>query len=339
MIRTSVSCCARRSLRFWTTCLALGVCHGFAYSPSRATSIDFDSVFGSSSSMSIRVVKSEGPISVTYDYTGTASNDLPTIEIHEELHQPTMGGAERKLWSDVEVEVCLNADSDGSVIDGINGAIDHINDIIDDIFGFLNKSSRNTSASSTSTPPDNGNDWEDGVDIGIDKFVKNKAGVLLSNYSLVLGTGAGMDFARSTPADDLYFLSSPMPKEVTDYFENPPAAGHPDSDYLQWNSNGTSAPGLNNYQESTFWFGVHVPQELFVEDPQHQDQWKAMFTIRQHTNVPEPTSVCLLWAGLLATGFAYRSACRRSPSISCWSRIPPAVVIAATPPVDGACGS
>jgi hypothetical protein len=198
----------------------------------------------------------------------------------------------------VEIEIRVTKGDDGSVIDGINGAIDNIKDLINKIFG----GGSNNQASNNSSSQEQ-DEW-DGIDIGIDKFVKNKAGVLFPNYRIVLGTGLGDSFMPSTPGDDLYILSSPMPKEVTYYFENPPGAG---ADYLQWTSDGVNKPGLNNQQEATFWFGVHVPKELFTQDPHNQDQWKAKFTIRQHTIVPEPTALTLLGLGALAISFRRRS--------------------------------
>lgn len=240
--------------------------------------------------MNIRVVDTAGPIEVDYDFTGTGSNDLPTIEIYEKLRQPTKGGTETNLWSDVEVEIRITNDHDGSVIDGINGAIDNIKDLIKKIFG---SSDNNTNKSNT--PPDEQDDW-DGMDVGIDKFVKNKADILIPQYRIVLGTGLGDNFVSSTPGDELYILTSPMPKEVTYYFESPPGAG---VDYLQWTSDGVNKPGLNNKQEATFWFGVHVPPVLFTHDSHDDDVWKARFTIRQHTAVPEPTALVLVSLGII----------------------------------------
>lgn len=296
---------ARMRRHLWAKCLPLMVLIAVDNSASFATSLNLNSIFGSSSSVSIRVVDSAGPIDVTYDFTGTASNGLPTIEIYEKLFQPTPGGTETVLWSDVQIEICVNKGGDGSVVDGINDAIDHINDIIDNFFGFLNNNNTNNNYNSNQYgEPENGEGWENGIDIGIDKFVKNKAGVLFPNYRIVLGTGLGDSFMPSTPGDDLYILSSPMPKEVTYYFENPPGAG---ADYLQWTSDGVNKPGLNNQQEATFWFGVHVPQSLFTQSTQDGDVWKARFTIRQHAEIPEPTSLVLLGLGVLATSFTCRS--------------------------------
>ena len=286
---------ARIGRRLTTTCFALLLflcCH---HSPSSATTFNFSSIFGSSSSpLNIRVVDSAGPVDVDYDFTGTGSNGLPTIEIYEKLHQPSQGGTETNLWSDVEIEIRVTKGENGSAIDGINGAIDNIKDLINKIFG----GGSNNQASNNSSPQEQ-DEW-DGIDIGIDKFVKNKAGILIPQYRIVLGTGIGDNFVPSTSGDDLYILADPMPKEVSHYFESPPSLGE---DYLQWTSNGGSKPGLNNKQEATFWFGVHVPVALFTQDSHDEDVWKARITIRQHTAVPEPATLVLsLWGIVTASG-------------------------------------
>lgn len=296
--------CARLR-RLGATSLALLLLLGLDCSQSFATFIDFDFLFGSSSAVSIRVVDTAGPIDVDDDFTGTASNGLPTIEIHEKLFQPNQGGTETVLWSDVEIEICLDKGSDGSVIDKIDDAIDDIKDLIDKFFGSWGNNNNNQTQQNYG--PEEENDWENGVEIGIDKFVTNKAGILIPAYRIVLGTGIGDDFVPSSPDDDLYFLSDPMPKEVTDYFENPPGANNPFSDYLQWTSDGMNAPGLNNTQRATFWFGVHVPRDLFTTDPRDEDKLKARITLRQHTEVPEPTSLVLLCVGAFATAFPRRN--------------------------------
>jgi hypothetical protein len=291
---------ARVRSQFGSVCLALLVLSGSGASSSFATSINFNSIFGSSASTTIRVVDSAGPIEVDYDFTGTAGNGLPTIEIKEKLRQPAGGGIELELWSDVEIEICIDKGSDGSVIDGIDDAIDDIKDLIDKIFGsWGNRTSTSSSSINQPPEPDEEVEW-DFIDIGVDKFVKNKAGVLFSNYRMVLGTGIGDDFVPSTLSDDLYFLSTPMPKETTDYFLNPPGADGPTSDYLQWTSDGGGAPGLNNYQQAVFWFGIHVPREFFVEDSQNPDKLRARLTIRQHAEIPEPAALTLASIGIIA---------------------------------------
>ncbi len=275
--------CARIGHRLLAICLVLVAFSCFDHSSSFATSFDLGSIFGSSSpALEIRVVDTAGPIEVDHAFTGIASNGLPTIEVYEKLRQPPDGnGSETNFWSDVQIEVIKRTGDDHSIID-------QIDDIIDHIFGFLNKNLGNSQSS--------GEDWEDGIDVGIDKFVKNKTGVLLTQYRIVLGMGIGDNFVPSTPGDDLYIRSSPMPKEVTDLFESPPGAGE---DNLQWTSDGVNKPGLNNEQEAVFWFGVHVPRKLFMQDPQDDDVWKAQFTIRQHTAVPEPTVLVLFSLGAL----------------------------------------
>ena len=311
MFQHCVYPCAHVWRRLLATCFALVVLNGLDHSLSFATFFDLGSFFGSDSpSVKIRVVDTAGPIEVEDDFTGTGSNGLPTIKIKEKLRQPTSGGTEVNLWSDVEIEICIDTESDGSPIDDI---IDDINDIIDNFFGSWGRTSSQSSYNHNypDEPEEEEDPWENGVDIGVDKFVKNKAGVLFSNYRMVLGTGVGDGddgFVPSTPSDGLYFLSTPMPKETTDYFQDPPLADGPYSDYLHWTSDGVNDTGLNHYQQAAFWFGVHIPREMFVEEENECcDGLTARFTIRQHTGVPEPTSLVLLWVGVLAISLTRRN--------------------------------
>ena len=281
-------CCAR-FLRVAQLSIIIGGAIALAtHSPAHAGTID------SSTSVYLSVVDKAGPIAVNYDFAGTDSFGLPSLEIYEKFRNGDDG-----LWADVEVKVTIHHRHDDG---GGNPFKDIWDDIFDDVFGGWGWG--------------HDDDYEDPVDpnysfipedivIGVDKFVKNKTGINWENFLIQLGTGVGEDsnydpFVPSTQDDGLYFVSDPMPKEVTSFYDQLNPNNNPTPDNLWW-VEGDQDPR----DRSIFWFGVHVPAEFFVQDHQDPEYWHARFTVRQHVNVPEPTAVSLGLLGL-STGLLIR---------------------------------
>ncbi len=253
-------------------------------SVSHATSLSHGSY-----SIDIEVIDTAGPIWVEDQFTGTASNGLPTIEIHEKFSQP---GDDSRFWADVELKVTVRTHDGGD--NPIKSIFDEIDDIFDKVFNIFNWGSQGDDWSTSGETPD---DWQDNVVIGIDKFVKNRTGVEWRDFRIELGTGIGGEFVPSDASDNLYIVSDPMAKEVTSFYNDPPGQDNPISDFLQWTTNGVDRFGQTDGDRAGFWFGVHVPYELFEPDPHDSDYWRARFTLRQHTGVPEPATGVLLLAG------------------------------------------
>ena len=251
---------------------------------------DATSLSHGSYAIDIQVVESVGPIRVRDEFTGSANNGLPTIEIHEKFSQP---GNDQRFWADVELKVTVRAHQ-GDSDNPITSIFDNIHDIFDDITNIFNWGSQDEDWSSEGETP---GDWQDDVVIGIDKFVKNRTGVQWGAFRIELGTGIGDGFVPSDAEDSLFIVSDPMAKEVTSFYNDPPGRDFPNSDYLQWTSDGVTRFGQDDGDRAGFWFGVHIPEELFEPDPHDSDYWRARFTLRQHTGVPEPASGLLLVVG------------------------------------------
>jgi hypothetical protein len=265
-------------------------------------------------SIDIEVIDYAGPVEVSDQYTGVASNGLPTIEIYEKFYQT---GNEQRYWSDVELRVKVRpydnggGSGDGSGSDNpITSIFDNIHNIFDDINNVFNWGNQGEDDCDSGGADPNG--WQEDVVIGIDKFVKNRTDNDWDRFRIVLGTGIGNQFVPSDSLDSLYIVSDPMAKETANFYNEPPQRDFPDSDYLQWNADGNSHTGQGYRDRAGFWFGINVPQEMFVLDPNGCD-FTAQFTLRQHTGtgVPEPTTLVLLMAGTVI-GSLRRKTCRKT---------------------------
>ncbi len=286
-------CCARILRGVATLGLALFALNLVESSVCHATSLSHGSYV-----IDIQVVNSAGPIRVGDQYTGVANNGLPTIEIYEKFTQP---GNEQRFWADVELQVKVRSrygdddHHDGSFFDDIHDIFDNILNL----FPWNNEEEDNWSQGGEGP-----GDWQDDVVIGIDKFVKNRTGVDWRGFRIELGTGIGDGFVPSGAQDDLYIVSDPMAKETTSFYDDPPGRNFPGSDYLQWTSDGVSRFGQSDGDRAGFWFGVHIPQDMFEPSSRDHGCWNARFTLRQHTGMPEPTTGVLL---LTATMMSFLS--------------------------------
>ena len=308
----NVECCARILRRVATLGLAL-----FALDLVESSTCDATSLSHGSYVVDIRVIESAGPIRVDSQYTGVAGNGLPTVEIYEKFRQR---GDARRYWADVELKVKVRAPhsgdghDDGSIFDGIHGIFDDILDL------FSHDNQTDESWIGGESDP---NVWDKEVVIGIDKFVKNRTEVDWRSFRIELGTGVGDSFVPSHGADGLYIVSDPMAKETTSFYVDPPARDFPGSDYLHWSTNGQDHPGQGYDDRAGFWFGVNIPPQMFEVDPYHDGYWRARFTLRQHTGVPEPTTAMLLLVGA-TTGLLRRGkrndVCANRRASHLWAR-------------------
>lgn len=292
---TSVECCARGLRAAALVCLAWCALSLICSTDSHATFYHYGSP-----SVYIEVVDKDGPIRVYDDFVRHGEGGLPSLNLFEK-YKPS--DDPNGYWSAVEVEVSVRVeDSWGH---GHHSYSHWFDWWCDDEDGW-------------------GDDWEDddpagpgSVYIGIDKFVKNKTGDDWSNFRIELGTGIGDDYTASDDDDGLYFTSDPMNKEVTSNYDPTPIQT---DDSLMWVSDGTNYPGQEDGDKSIFWFGVHVPQELFELESggggwghwghHGAEYWKARFTIYQHVDVPidpmdivpEPATAMLMLLGSLSCG-------------------------------------
>ena len=297
-----VECCARTLRGVATLGLAL-----FALDLVDSSSCDATSLSHGTYVVDIQVVESAGPIKVRDEYVGVANNGLPTIEIYEKFFQR---GDQRRFWSDVVLKVKVrdrhNGHYDWPSYDG-HGFFDDIFDIFD----WGNKEDDRWSQDGQNGSDPNSQDgsdpnfWDKDVIIGIDKFVKNRTDVDWHDFRIELGTGIGPDLVPSMYSDGLYFVSDPMAKETTSFYENPPERDYPHSEFLQWNADGESHPGQGYNDRAAFWFGVNIPKRMFRPDPNHEGYWQAYVTLRQHTGLPEPQSLVLLLIGAVVS-FTFR---------------------------------
>lgn len=135
------------------------------------------------------------------------------------------------------------------------------------------------------------------VMMAIDKDVRNQTPDLWTDFHMTLGQGAGAGFVESDEFDFLFFKDQPPPIEETGAFHNPPMMDDPSAaDNLWWfwdpaNGNPGQPPGT----VSDFWLGINVPDSLF--DSPTGDRTMAIFTLRQHATIPEPSSIALLALG------------------------------------------
>jgi hypothetical protein len=242
-------------------------------------------------SIEIQVIDHAGPVEVSDQYTGIASNGLPTIEIYETFYQP---GNEPRFWSDVELRVTLCPDDNGSD-NPIISMFDDIHNMFDDITNLFNFGNQENGNGSEGSEP-----WQGGLVIGIDKFVRNHTDRDWDHFRIELGTGLGNQFVPSDGLDSLYVVDDPMTKETTAYYNDPPQRDLPNSDYLQWTADGETRFGQSYDDRAGFWFGVNIPEEMFELDPHGGGYLTARFTLRQHTGmVPEPSTLLLLSAGTM----------------------------------------
>lgn len=263
-------------------------------------------------SVNVEVVNSAGNIWVNDQFAGTDSHGLPSIEIHEKFH-PSDG--DTRFWGDVELEVKVRLHDGYGGTNGdnpITSIFDGINNVLDNAFNIFNWGNQDSGwgdgCYSQCVPDGETPDqWHDDVVIGIDKFVKNYTGEPWKSFLIEFGTGTGEDFTALNSSSGPYFVSDPMPKEVTSFYDTYPQQNGPPADYLLWTTDGDGHPGQANGDKAVFWFGVNVPYELFEQDPWDDHKWKARFTLRQHSsnsinpNVPEPATGMLLLAGLMAS--------------------------------------
>ena len=251
-------------------------------------------------SVKLQVVDYEGPIWLDYEFVGTDSHGLPSLEIYEKWHGRDQGP---RYWADVEVKVTVRHKQPryghdyGDLGDSFKSFYE---DMVNKYFPWRNGGSGNDHEE---VDPNYGVDppyTPEDVVVGIDKFAKNKTPTHWYDFLMVLGTGLGDDFEPSHGQDGLYFVADPMPKELKHFYKNPPESGGPESDYLHWFADGENYPGQGYKDRSAFWFGINVPADLFYPDQHDSSYWHARFTIRQHTGIPEPTSIALGLLGATA---------------------------------------
>ncbi|MCA9229340.1 MAG: PEP-CTERM sorting domain-containing protein [Planctomycetales bacterium] len=286
---TNGESCAR-SLRS-ATALGLAWCalSLIDYSVAHATFLHHDAP-----DVQIKVVDHAGPIWVWDHFNRSGEGGLPSINIFEKYHGSDDSPS---YWSDVEVQVTVRVEQDhhGNPFDWFNpfrGSHDWGWPPGWDWDWCWDDDQWNTDPS----PPED-------LQIGVDKFVKNHTGVTWNRFEVKLGTGVGDNFVPSDGQDNLYFTTDPMVKEVTSYYSDPPQQNE---DSLVWLADGGS-PGQENHDVAIFWFGVHIPQELFEPVPHFEGKWRATFTLRQHADVsinpdntiPEPASMLLLLTGAI----------------------------------------
>ena len=272
----------------------------------------------------ISVVDHTDGIRVRDRYTGIDDFGLDSLKIHEKYYDD---GAD-SFWSDVEIKVSVRAEDDYPH-DPFGGKFFDWDWDWDWGWGWDSKFGRGGKRDWGGWGGWHDDCWDDfyddchcdddepqdsvfdpnGFRIGIDKFVKNYTDTDWENFSIALGTGLGNDpndpyaFTPSVDDDGLYFLTDPMAKEMTDYYDpNYMVEGGDEPDAMLWQV-GDGYPGQGHGDKAIFWFGVQIPDWMFERDG---DYWHAKFTIRQHAEspdsgneLPEPTTVVLGLIGLV----------------------------------------
>jgi len=297
-----VECCARTLRGVAALGLALIALNLVNSSSCYATSLSHGTYV-----VGIQVVESAGPIKVRDEYVGVANNGLPTIEIYEKFLQR---GDQRRYWSDVVLKVKVrHRQHDWPSYDWPSYEWPSYDDhgYFDDFFDWGNNEDDwwgNNDDDWWSQDGQDGSDpnfWDKDVVIGVDKFVKNRTDSHWNEFRIELGEGIGQELTLPGYSHGPYFVSDPMAKETTSFYEEPPGRDYPRSDYLQWEAGGRRHPGQGYGDRAGFWFGVKIPKEKFEPVPDHEGYWEAYVTVRQHTGVPEPQSLVLLLVGAVAS--------------------------------------
>ena len=136
--------------------------------------------------------------------------------------------------------------------------------------------------------------------IAIDKDVLNNTPYLWTDFHMTLGQGLGANFQESDEFDGLFFKENPEPIEKTGFFSNPPERDEPGApDNLWWffdpgNPDPNQASfGVAPGETPFFWLGINVPAGLFGGPAVGGDPTMAVFTLRQHASIPEPSAALL----------------------------------------------
>ncbi len=146
--------------------------------------------------------------------------------------------------------------------------------------------------------------------ISIDKDVLNQTPYLWTDFHMALGRGIGEGiggFEESTESDGLFFKENPAPSEHTGFFKDSPTFDElPAPDRVNWFADpgnpdpNAVAPGVAPGQTPFFWLGVNVPADFFGSPEVNNDPTMAVFTLRQHATIPEPSTLLIVAVGLLA---------------------------------------
>ena len=145
------------------------------------------------------------------------------------------------------------------------------------------------------------------VMLAIDKDVFNNTDRTWTDFHMTLGMGLGDQFMESDEFDFLFFKPDPPPIEKTGAF--PPAPMKMDEpvapDSLWWFA-GENYPGVPPGGVPVFWLGIQIPPEKFMPSPTGAPGM-AVFTLRQHASVPEPTTIVLAGLALALYGARRRA--------------------------------
>lgn len=146
--------------------------------------------------------------------------------------------------------------------------------------------------------------------IAIDKDVLNQTPHHWTDFHMTLGRGIGEGpggFVESSETDGLFFKENPAPTEHTGFFKDPPSFDEPGApDRISWFADPNNpdpnavAPGVQPGETPFFWLGITVPAAFFGGPEVNNDPTMALFTLRQHASIPEPTSLLLMAIGALA---------------------------------------
>ena len=130
--------------------------------------------------------------------------------------------------------------------------------------------------------------------IALDHFVFNNTGLSWDSFSLELGMYDDQgDFMSPIPG--LRYLFDPAPLNEGAIFTSGPTYDNPplgNDSLLKW-VGGSLAPRL----DTSFWFGIVIPDDKFIIDSDNNDIEIARIVLRQR--VPEPGTVAMLGLGAL----------------------------------------